>query len=100
MQPAASIFKAYDIRGVVDETLTDEVVTLIGAALGLLIQRAGKSECVVVASDHVFSAIVLDHRQASHFAAPVDNRRIEQAALFEIDHQCGGTPVHIAARSG
>ena len=47
MQPAASIFKAYDIRGVVDETLTDEVVTLIGAALGLLIQRAGKSECVV-----------------------------------------------------
>jgi phosphomannomutase/phosphoglucomutase len=47
VQPAASIFKAYDIRGVVDETLTDEVVTLIGAALGLLIQRAGKSECVV-----------------------------------------------------
>ena len=47
MQPAASIFKAHDIRGVGAGPLTDEDVTLIGAALGLLIQRAGKSECVV-----------------------------------------------------
>lgn len=28
------IFKAYDIRGIVDETLTEEVVSLIGRALG------------------------------------------------------------------
>ena len=37
MQPertSSSIFKAYDIRGVVESTLTDDAVRLIGAALG------------------------------------------------------------------
>ena len=47
MQPAASIFKAYDIRGVVDETLTPPVVAAIGSALGLMIARAGGASCVV-----------------------------------------------------
>ncbi|MBU3724048.1 MAG: phosphomannomutase/phosphoglucomutase [Burkholderiaceae bacterium] len=47
MQPAASIFKAYDIRGVVDDTLTEPVVRAIGMALGLLVARAGPSACVV-----------------------------------------------------
>jgi phosphomannomutase/phosphoglucomutase len=32
--PAAEIFKAYDIRGIVDSTLTPEVVRAIGQALG------------------------------------------------------------------
>ena len=32
--PAAEIFKAYDIRGIVDTTLTVEAVEAIGAALG------------------------------------------------------------------
>ena len=31
-----SIFKAYDIRGIVDQSLTDETVVLIGQALGSL----------------------------------------------------------------
>jgi phosphomannomutase / phosphoglucomutase len=33
MTVSASIFKAYDIRGIVDKTLTDEAVRLIGQAL-------------------------------------------------------------------
>jgi len=41
------IFKAYDIRGIVDDTLTPATVEKIGAALGLLIQRAGEHRCVV-----------------------------------------------------
>ena len=47
MQPAASIFKAYDIRGVVDDTLTEPVVRAIGMALGLMVVRAGGKSCVV-----------------------------------------------------
>ena len=47
--PAVSpaIFKAYDIRGVVDETLTEETVRRIGQALGQMIRRKGLHRCVV-----------------------------------------------------
>ena len=47
--PAVSpaIFKAYDIRGVVDETLTEETVRRIGQALGQMIRRKGLYRCVV-----------------------------------------------------
>jgi len=47
VQPAASIFKAYDIRGIVGETLTEPVVESIGLALGMMMAQAGKSSCVV-----------------------------------------------------
>ncbi|MFZ8911774.1 MAG: hypothetical protein ACO2Y4_01965, partial [Burkholderiaceae bacterium] len=43
----ASIFKAYDIRGVVGQTLTEPVVYAIGQALGLLIRQKGLQRCVV-----------------------------------------------------
>ncbi len=42
-----SIFKAYDIRGIVDQTLTEEAVFQIGAALGAMIAEAGQQACVV-----------------------------------------------------
>jgi len=43
----ASIFKAYDIRGIVGETLTEEIVYQIGLALGSLAQERGEhSLCV------------------------------------------------------
>ena len=44
---ASSIFKAYDVRGIVDDTLTEPAVQAIGAALGLLIHRRGRSVCVI-----------------------------------------------------
>jgi phosphomannomutase/phosphoglucomutase len=43
----ASLFKAYDIRGVVDVTLTVEAVRLIGAALGAEAVGLGVREIVV-----------------------------------------------------
>lgn len=43
----ASIFKAYDIRGVVEQTLTEPVVYAIGQALGFLIYQKGLRRCVV-----------------------------------------------------
>jgi phosphomannomutase/phosphoglucomutase len=49
MTPAidASLFKAYDIRGVVDRNLTSEAVRLIGAALGAEAAALGQRELVV-----------------------------------------------------
>ncbi|MEY4724512.1 MAG: hypothetical protein RL043_661 [Pseudomonadota bacterium] len=47
MNLPASIFKAYDIRGIVDQTLTEEGVLAIGQALGLLMHQQGQSCCVV-----------------------------------------------------
>ncbi len=43
----ASIFKAYDIRGVVDRTLTAEAVRAIGAALGAEALALGRQEIAV-----------------------------------------------------
>jgi phosphomannomutase/phosphoglucomutase len=43
----ASIFKAYDIRGVVDKTLTTDVVKLIGNAIGSETLQRGRDTVVV-----------------------------------------------------
>ncbi len=42
-----SIFKAYDIRGVVDDTLTVDAVRAIGLALGVAARKAGTRETVI-----------------------------------------------------
>lgn len=42
-----SIFRAYDIRGIVDESLTPETVFLIGKGLGSLVLDAGESEMAI-----------------------------------------------------
>ena len=44
---APEIFKAYDIRGVVDRTLTTEAVELVGRALGSLAREQGGGAIVV-----------------------------------------------------
>jgi phosphomannomutase/phosphoglucomutase len=43
----AAIFKAYDIRGIVDETLTPELVELIGRALGSEAETRGQKTVVI-----------------------------------------------------
>ena len=47
MPLAQEIFKAYDIRGIVDKSLTVETVTLIGRALGSIAQEAGVNSMVI-----------------------------------------------------
>ncbi|PCI21736.1 MAG: hypothetical protein COB62_02650 [Piscirickettsiaceae bacterium] len=42
-----SIFRAYDIRGVVDETLTGPLVEKIGQAVGSEVKKAGKNRVVI-----------------------------------------------------
>ncbi|MDG6773867.1 phosphomannomutase/phosphoglucomutase [Thiomicrorhabdus sp. ZW0627] len=46
-QVVESIFRAYDIRGVVDEALTEETVELIGRALGSEVIQAGQTKIVI-----------------------------------------------------
>ncbi|HSI29547.1 MAG TPA: phosphomannomutase/phosphoglucomutase [Methylophilus sp.] len=46
----ASIFKAYDIRGIVDETLTTDIVYQIGLALGTQVHARGE-HCICVGYD-------------------------------------------------
>ncbi len=46
-QLASEIFKAYDIRGIVDKTLTAEAVTLIGQALGSIALEKGQSSIII-----------------------------------------------------
>jgi phosphomannomutase/phosphoglucomutase len=45
--PAQSIFKAYDIRGIVGQTLTEPVVRKIGAAIGLVAREKGVGAIVI-----------------------------------------------------
>jgi phosphomannomutase / phosphoglucomutase len=47
MNISRSIFKAYDVRGIVGETLTNEVVLHIGRALGLRLKEKGLSTAVI-----------------------------------------------------
>jgi phosphomannomutase/phosphoglucomutase len=44
---AAEIFKAYDIRGIVDRTLTEEAAEAIGKALGTIAREKGVTRFVV-----------------------------------------------------
>ncbi|MBS0317542.1 MAG: phosphomannomutase/phosphoglucomutase, partial [Proteobacteria bacterium] len=47
MQVAASIFKAYDIRGVVPSTLTPEVAEALGLAFGTAALAQGEAKVAV-----------------------------------------------------
>ena len=47
MAPDASIFKAYDIRGIVDKTLTEEAVRQVGRVLGSMAFESGAASFCV-----------------------------------------------------
>ena len=47
MQLSPSIFKAYDIRGVIDKTLDPSIAKLIGQSFGSAMREMGETICVV-----------------------------------------------------
>ena len=47
MQVAASIFKAYDIRGVVPSTVTEQVAEVLGKAFGMMAKAEGETTVAV-----------------------------------------------------
>lgn len=53
-----TIFRAYDIRGVVGKTLTEEGVYLIGKALGSMVREQGETQ-ITVARDGRVSGVAL-----------------------------------------
>jgi phosphomannomutase / phosphoglucomutase len=54
-----TLFRSYDIRGIVDESLTTEVVFLIGKALGSLSQEEGEKRVVVACDGRLSSPALL-----------------------------------------
>jgi len=79
----ASIFKAYDIRGIVDDTLTPDVVRAVGLGLGTLAREQGV-KAIAVGRDGRLSGPGLSHAlQEGIVAAGVD----------AIDVGCVPTPV-------
>lgn len=81
--PDASIFKAYDIRGIVDRTLTTEAAFAIGWALGSEAVRRGVTE-IVIGRDGRLSGPVL---------AEALSRGIRHAGVGVIAIGCVPTPV-------
>jgi len=47
MQLSPSIFKAYDIRGIIDETLSPQIAKLIGQAFGTEMHKLGETVVVI-----------------------------------------------------
>jgi len=63
-----SLFKAYDIRGIVDKTLTADAVRAIGLALGTKARQAGATE-TVIGRDGRLSGPALSRALADGFRA-------------------------------
>ena len=58
-----NIFRMYDIRGIADQDLTDETVTLIGKAFGTYIRRKGCKRITVgrdvrLSSERIKNAVI------------------------------------------
>lgn len=81
--PASTIFKAYDIRGIVDETLTPETVRAIGLALGSYALEQGVSEM----------AVGRDGRLSGPALATALAEGLMQTGINVIDIGCVPTPV-------
>ncbi|HKI75203.1 MAG TPA: hypothetical protein VJ998_11180, partial [Pseudomonadales bacterium] len=56
----AEIFRAYDIRGIVNETLTPEVIKRIGLAIGSEAAEQGEPTLIVAADGRISSPAVVD----------------------------------------
>src|SRR5207248_2812181 len=82
------------------------VAEVVGCAVGVAAFEAaagdprGEAVGVVVAADLVAAVVVLDDGEAAHFAAPVDDGGVEQAAGFEVFDEGGGGAVDLVAALG
>ena len=93
---ATDIFKAYDIRGIVDKTLTVEVVEAIGKALGVEAKKRGGRE-IVIGRDGRLSGPKLSQALARGMqAAGVDVIDIGVVATPMVYY----APIELGARSG
>ncbi|MGC3872687.1 phosphomannomutase/phosphoglucomutase [Halomonas sp. GXIMD04776] len=93
-QITPSIFRAYDIRGIVDDTLTEESVELIGRAIGSEAAAQGEST-VVVARDGRLSGPKLKDALARGLTAAgrdvIDIGMVPTPVLYFATHVLEGT---------
>src|SRR5690606_16703762 len=88
---------------VVDDVFNGVMAELVGGAVGSAGLESASGDPgaeavgVMVAADVLF---VLDDREASHFAPPVDDGGLQQAALLQIFDQGGGGLVDFSAGVG
>src|SRR4051794_19630705 len=77
----------------IDSIITDLISFTIGNALSYATTSHPYCECIhiMVASfvRHRFTSAVFHHRCSTKFAAPDDQRFIQQASLLKIKNQCG-----------
>jgi phosphomannomutase/phosphoglucomutase len=90
--PAQEIFKAYDIRGIVDKTLTAETVEAIGQAIGSEAQKRGK-RAVCIGRDGRLSGPVLSQALARGLQKSgvdvIDVGRVTTPMLYFATHLLG-----------
>src|SRR3990167_10031783 len=67
-----AIFRAYDIRGVVGKSLTEESVFLIGKALGSLVRDGGETQMTVAYDGRLSSPTLSNALSAGILAAGCD----------------------------
>ena len=99
MRVPDEIFKAYDIRGIVDETLTEDLVCRIGQALGSwVLAQSGRS--VVIGRDGRLSGARLSAALTAGLRSTgchvVDVRQVPTPALYFATREFGiGTAVQL-----
>lgn len=71
-QVTPEIFRAYDIRGVVDKQLTPEAVYTIGLALGSEAQTCGEKTLIIARDGRLSGPILLDALQQGLMASGCD----------------------------
>ena len=60
---SSSIFRAYDIRGVVDDTITPKVIQLLGRAIGSAVREAGEHTVITGRDGRVSSPALIKSLQ-------------------------------------
>ena len=63
MKVNSEIFRAYDIRGIVDETLTEEVIFHIGKAIGSYVLSEGRTSILTARDGRISGPRLLDQFQ-------------------------------------
>ncbi|MBS1220481.1 MAG: phosphomannomutase/phosphoglucomutase, partial [Proteobacteria bacterium] len=90
----SSIFREYDIRGVVDRDLTAEVARVIGQAVGSLAAERGENQVIVGRDGRLSSPALCDALKAGIRAAGlevVDLGAVSTPLLYYATHTLGSS---------
>lgn len=88
----AEIFRAYDIRGVVNKSLTSEIVETIGRALGTTVLARGETTIVVARDGRLSGPMLIDALSKGILATGcnvVDIGRVPTPVLYFATHHLG-----------